>query len=698
MPALKLFGRRWLIASDDVPLWLTVPVLAQFVELVLLIVWLGVAQPSKACPELDSNRVAFEVATFGLLGTLAIVVFLEAYMTVIGFQGSILESKKRALISPLLALTLITYLIQLGFNVLLTVLLIDYPLQCTRGASKRSVSGVLWALAWTTWASVIVLIVMGFWFFNSFPNYMDSSSWSEDYMRSAWTFCSCAMLRSEERKRQKRKSIAIGHSLASLFGHIDYTRTDFIVSFYLAMVMQRHKRESQEENNKDKDRSNTTPEIAADIETGQLVDVNTLNEAVHYFRHAFAVYGWDLYVLQQGILCGVPKLCCTAGRNSGDPGCGALPACFTPWKINFKVAEEVLSIGKRNLLFYRDAGQVTDVVPYIISVDQAAKAIVLALRGATTLDENALDLMLDASDLDRWMDSSHVTWDEPPPDVGDFTESSRYGVHTGYIIAAHATLADIQKQGVLRDALTGPAAPFAGYTLVVVGHSLGAAMAFLLSLRLRVLVPDLKCYCFSVPGCVASRDVCYEARSWCTSIAFGQEFVPRYSAANLDRIRDEMVLSAARCRRSKTYIIIRWFWNLLFKSSWSEDGLFYPEDQISEEVQEVLKDYRAGVDADERRRDLLDRTKDLTLPGKLIYVREAEVEKIPNACCGKKILRKYKAEWVNVKDFQDEGILLDTRLLLDHLPNISFDIMKELSEGADDGGELVSKGGTEGLA
>lgn len=690
MPALKLFGRRWLIASDDIPLWLTVPVLAQFIELVLLVVWLGVAQPSKACPELDTNRVPFEVATFGLLGTLAIVVFLEAYMTVIGFQGSILESKKRALISPLLAITIITYLVQLGFNVLLTVLLIDRPFQCTRGAKKRSVSGVLWALAWTTWASVIALALMGFWFFNSFPNYMDSSSWSKDYMRGAWTCCSCAMLRAEERKRQKRKSIAIGHSLASLFGHIDYTRSDFIVSFYLAMVMQRHKRESK--GGAPADTIPTADGCDADVEAGKLVDIETLNEAVHYFRHAFAVYGWDLYVLQQGIICGVPKVCCTAGRKSGDPGCGALPGFFTPWKINFKVAEEVLSIGKRSLLFYRDAGQVTDVVPYIISVDQTTKSVVLAMRGATTLDENALDLMLDASDLDRWIDASQVSWEEPPPDVADFTESSQYGVHTGYMIAAHATLTDIQKQGVLRDALIGPTAPFAGYKLVVVGHSLGAAMAFLLSLRLRVLIPDLRCFCFSVPGCVASRDVCNDAKSWCTSIAFGQEFVPRYSATNLDRVRDEMVLSAARCRRSKTYIIIRWFWNLLFKTSWKEDGLFYPEDQIPEEAQEVLKEYRADVDADTRRRELLDRTRDLVLPGKLMYVRETVAEKVPNACCGKKIVRQYQAEWVEVEEFLKQGILLDTRLLLDHLPNISFDIMKELSsKEGDDGGELVSK-------
>jgi hypothetical protein len=279
--------------------------------------------------------------------------------------------------------------------VLLTVLLIDHPFECQREGAKRSVQGVLQALAWVTWASVIMVLVMGFYFFNSFPNYMDSSSWSKDYYRSAWTYCSCAMLRADERKRQKKKSVHIGQNMASLFGHIDYVRSDFIVSFYLAMVMQRIKRAGAKEEAEDlrrpeldvKQPENKEPATSTDIEAGldsegdQLVDVETLKDAVHFFRHAFAVYGWDLYVLHQGLICGVPKVCCTAGRKSGDPGCGALPGFMTPWRLNFKVAEEVLSIGKQNLLFYRDAGERVDVVPYIISVDVEAKAIVLALRG-----------------------------------------------------------------------------------------------------------------------------------------------------------------------------------------------------------------------------------------------------------------------------------------------------------------------------
>jgi hypothetical protein len=91
------------------------------------------------------------------------------------------------------------------------------------------------------------------------------------------------------------------------------------------------------------------------------------------------------------------------------------------------------------------------------------------IAGATTLDDNALDLMLDAAELDPWLDSDKVSWDVPPPEVHDASPSRRYGAHYGYLMAARATLADIQKEGALRAALDGPVAPFADYKLVIVG-------------------------------------------------------------------------------------------------------------------------------------------------------------------------------------------------------------------------------------
>jgi hypothetical protein len=156
-------------------------------------------------------------------------------------------------------------------------------------------------------------------------------------------------------------------------------------------------------------------------------------------------------------------------------------------------------------------------------------------------------------------------------------------------------------------------------------------------------------------------------------------------------MRDEMVMAAARCRKTNTTVVLWWIFGWFCGKPWKEDELFYSEDQIPDEVKALLRQYRDSLDGDIRRQELLQRTADLTLPGRLIYIRETSVEKVPRACCGKKTVRKYQAEWKDPTEFLAEGIRLDTRLLLDHLPNISFGIMTDLVEDDNDDGEHVSK-------
>ena len=64
--------------------------------------------------------------------------------------------------------------------------------------------------------------------------------------------------------------------------------------------------------------------------------------------------------------------------------------------------------------------------------------------------------------------------------------------HSGILDAARATLMDIQGCGVLHSLLLARGARCAGWRLVLVGHSLGAACAFLLGLYMRRYLPDLR--------------------------------------------------------------------------------------------------------------------------------------------------------------------------------------------------------------
>lgn len=90
-----------------------------------------------------------------------------------------------------------------------------------------------------------------------------------------------------------------------------------------------------------------------------------------------------------------------------------------------------------------------------------------------------------------------------------------------------------------------------GWGLVVTGHSLGAAVASVLSFHLRAHFPALRCFAFSPPGGLLSAPLAAAARPFCTSVVVGRDAISRLGLAGVQRVVDDMVLALARCRRAK---------------------------------------------------------------------------------------------------------------------------------------------------
>lgn len=112
MPAIHVFGRRWLLAEDDLVLPAAVLGLFHFVWSVLLIVWLGTVHGPADC----EGAWRYDLAVGGLLGAFVASCGLEAGVTAVSAQGATFERRRRRHLPLLLYLDCISHAAQVAFN------------------------------------------------------------------------------------------------------------------------------------------------------------------------------------------------------------------------------------------------------------------------------------------------------------------------------------------------------------------------------------------------------------------------------------------------------------------------------------------------------------------------------------------------------------------------------------------------------
>ena len=83
--------------------------------------------------------------------------------------------------------------------------------------------------------------------------------------------------------------------------------------------------------------------------------------------------------------------------------------------------------------------------------------------------------------------------------------------------------------------LLGPNAEYPGYTLRIVGHSLGAGIGVILGLMLRRTYPNLRCICYSPPGGLLTWKLATECSEFVNSFVLDSDLVPRLSVNNMER-------------------------------------------------------------------------------------------------------------------------------------------------------------------
>lgn len=101
-----------------------------------------------------------------------------------------------------------------------------------------------------------------------------------------------------------------------------------------------------------------------------------------------------------------------------------------------------------------------------------------------------------------------------------------------------------------------------------------------------LVVADLKCWAYSPPGGLVSKELSEAMRPFTTSVAVGKDAVPRMSLKNLARMLDELITALARCRKPATAVMLNY---RRYKRQNRSHVLFVPENRVPAEAMAYLQ-------------------------------------------------------------------------------------------------------------
>jgi sn1-specific diacylglycerol lipase len=218
--------------------------------------------------------------------------------------------------------------------------------------------------------------------------------------------------------------------------------------------------------------------------------------------------------------------------------------------------------------------------------------------------------------------------------------------------------------------LSEQGSPCSGYKLILTGHSLGAGCAAVLSFMLRSKYPDLKCLCFSPPGCTLSKNMADSCKEYLTTYVLDDDIIPRLSLQTMEHLRDDVLEMIARIKVPKREAIHA-------RRSYSAETigtLLHRQESIPPSTfYEQLADFRSHSEKRKSERAMLDIP--LFPPGKIVHlVKTGETSSCPLSCkTGHD--NPYTARWVEASDLGE--VIISSHLLDDHHP---LHVLNELEQ------------------
>eukprot|EP00117_Sycon_ciliatum_P023129 scpid36815/ scgid19746/ Sn1-specific diacylglycerol lipase alpha; Neural stem cell-derived dendrite regulator len=570
--AIKVCGRSLHVATDDF-------VFPGAISVFLRLVWVATASValyryinrSDSCQLPDNDLPLYMYVAVGMTGFVAL---LDGVIMVASGSGSVSDVAARQTVLPLLLVRVILAVPEAAWLVVGTVWVwwegfSDVPCEETHLKLVRVVVGMAWAFF-----VIMTLIGVGAinWLgssrlFSSDPSDGVGRQRSPTRARQrAWLrlcgLCCCACVPECRRPQPEfRATLMEVTRLLATFFNDTIVPSDIFAGLTLVAELQRLRGEDDDMFDEMLPAAQYGPckawrstgrdgsVIYPSSEFGSVsLESRTSREAfeqvTHFMNFALASYGWPFMAFEgpiNGCCMLVPNCRCCIECQSDQPGGQPRPVilhdcigshCNTAAVIGWTGVEY------DDIIYADYKGEFED-LPFFVALDHSHQAVVVSIRGTLSLEDALADLRAQQEEI------------EGHPGLK---------AHKGMLRSARTIKEKMQQIELdagwhpIKRAFQRAPQQGSGYELVIVGHSLGAGVAALLSILYRNEYPNVRCYAYSPPGALMNEACTRFAAEFTISVILGYDIVGRLTVPALAVLAREIHTVLAQTKQSKAEI------------------------------------------------------------------------------------------------------------------------------------------------
>ncbi|NXK13100.1 DGLA lipase, partial [Herpetotheres cachinnans] len=674
MPGIVVFRRRWSVGSDD----LVLPAVFLFLLhttwfVILSVVLFGlVYNPNETCSLnlVDHGR--------GYLGILLSCMIAEVAIIWLSMRGSILYTEPRDSMQYVLYVRLAILVIEFVYAIVGIVWLTQYYTSCNDITAKSVTLGMYLECGLCAFLVCITVLCVFDPTGRTFVKLRATKRRQrnlrtynlrhrlEEGQASSWTrrlkvFLCCT--RTKDSQSDAYSEIA--YLFAEFFRDLDIVPSDIIAGLVLLRQRQRAKRNAVlDEANNDilaflSGMPVTRNTKYLDLKNAQ--EMQRYKEVCYYMLFALAAYGWPIYLMRKPT-CGLCRLarscscCCLCPSRpryapsvtiEEDNCCGCNAIAIRRHFLD----ENMTSVD----IVYTSCHDAVYETPFYVAVDHDKKKVVISIRGTLSPKDALTDLTGDAERLP--VEGHHGTW------LG----------HKGMVLSAEYIKKKLEQEMVLSQAFgrdLGRGTKH--YGLIVVGHSLGAGTAAILSFLLRPQYPSLKCFAYSPPGGLLSEDAMEYSKEFVTAVVLGKDLVPRQvekiGLSQLEGFRRQLLDVLQRSNKPK--------WRIIVGAT-----KCIPKSELPEETEENSVTSNRLWTHPSDLTIALSASTPLYPPGRIIHV--VHNHPAEQCCCCEQEDPTYFAIWGDNKAFNE--VIISPAMLHEHLPYVVMEGLNKVLENYNKG-------------